>query len=68
MTPVELADIIRERAPRQGRFLTALAGPPGAGKSTLAAELVVALGAALRVVLLFALDLALGLGGTNMVS
>ena len=44
MTPRQLADLIRQKAPLQGRFLTALAGPPGAGKSTLAAALVAALG------------------------
>lgn len=44
MTPLELAAAIRQKAAGQGRFLTALAGPPGAGKSTLAAALVEALG------------------------
>ena len=43
MTPQGLADLIRGRA-GSGRFLTAVAGPPGAGKSTLAAAVVQALG------------------------
>lgn len=50
MTPEDLADLIRQRAKGQGRFLTALAGPPGAGKSTLAAAVVLALGQGARVV------------------
>ena len=52
MTPEALAALIRQRAEssRHGRFITALAGPPGAGKSTLAEALVVALGAGARVV------------------
>lgn len=44
MTPADLAREIRTRATGPGRFLTALAGPPAAGKSTLAAEVVAALG------------------------
>jgi pantothenate kinase len=50
MTPEALADEIRRRAGAQGRFITALAGPPGAGKSTLAEAVVAALGAQARVV------------------
>ncbi len=44
MTPEDLAAEIRRKAGPSGRFITALAGPPGAGKSTLAAALVAALG------------------------
>lgn len=50
MTPEGLADLIRQRANGQGRFLIALAGPPGAGKSTLAQALVTALGSGARAV------------------
>ncbi len=52
MTPQELAALVRAGAEEAGqkRFLVALAGPPGAGKSTLAAALVQALGAGARAV------------------
>ncbi|MES2843411.1 MAG: nucleoside/nucleotide kinase family protein [Pseudomonadota bacterium] len=50
MTPQALAEEIRRRADGRGRFITALAGPPGAGKSTLAAAVVAALGPGARVV------------------
>ena len=44
MTPIDLANVIKARADGPGRYLVALAGPPGAGKSTLAAGLVSLLG------------------------
>jgi pantothenate kinase len=50
MRPTDLAQEIHRRATGRGRFLTALAGPPGAGKSTLAAALVTALGAGAKAV------------------
>lgn len=52
MTPDDLAALIRRRAADDpgARFITALAGPPGAGKSTLAAALVAALGQGARAV------------------
>lgn len=50
MTPEDLANLIRSRSEGQGRFLTALAGPPGAGKSTLATALVGLLGAGAKAV------------------
>ncbi|MDQ1848552.1 nucleoside/nucleotide kinase family protein [Gemmobacter fulvus] len=54
MTPAAIAALIRQRAAEaitgQGRFITALAGPPGAGKSTLAEGLRAELGAGARVV------------------
>ncbi|MEO8014814.1 MAG: nucleoside/nucleotide kinase family protein, partial [Polaromonas sp.] len=46
-----MADLIAARAAgHDGRFLCALAGPPGAGKSTLAAAVVKALGPGARAV------------------
>jgi pantothenate kinase len=50
MTVAELAALVRLRAGNGGRFITAIAGPPGAGKSTLAKALVEALGSGARVV------------------
>lgn len=53
MTPAALATEIRRRwaaGAGQGRFITALAGPPGSGKSTTAAAVATALGAGVRVV------------------
>lgn len=52
MTPAALADLIRARAAQsaRARFIVALAGPPGAGKSTLSGALLAHLGAGARVV------------------
>ena len=51
MTPQALADLISARAREtEGRFIAALAGPPAAGKSTLAAELAALIGAGAKVV------------------
>jgi pantothenate kinase len=50
MTPDALADEIRRRAEGRERFIVAIAGPPGAGKSTLADAVVQALGPGARVV------------------
>ena len=45
MTPDQFAATLRERARGGARVVAGLAGEPGAGKSTLAAQLVAALGA-----------------------
>lgn len=51
MTPTDLADVIRTRAKdHPGRFMVAVAAPPGAGKSTVAAHLVRLIGVGSRVV------------------
>lgn len=51
MTPQALAETIAARAAKtEGRFIAALAGPPAAGKSTLAAELVALIGTGAKVV------------------
>ena len=46
----DLAALIRTHARGRGRYMVALAGPPGAGKSTLAAALVAELGIGARAV------------------
>ncbi|MGP3698280.1 nucleoside/nucleotide kinase family protein [Rhodobacter sp. NSM] len=50
MTPEALAQEIGRAADGKRRFIAALAGPPGAGKSTLGAALVHALGRGARLV------------------
>jgi pantothenate kinase len=50
MTPADLAQEITTRGAAADRFITAVAGPPGAGKSTLAAQIVAAIGHGARVV------------------
>ena len=50
MTPGDLAALIRTKAGGQARFIAAIAGPPGSGKSTFADDVVAALGAGARAV------------------
>ncbi len=49
-TLAALAEVIRGKAGGAGRVMVALAGPPGAGKSTAAADLVARIGAGARAV------------------
>ena len=50
MTPADLALEITTRGATLGRFIVAVVGPPGAGKSTLAGQIAKAIGAGARVV------------------
>jgi pantothenate kinase len=50
MTPADLAREITTRGAASDRFIVGVAGPPGAGKSTIAADIVAAIGAGARVV------------------
>lgn len=50
MTPADLAKEITTRGAAADRFIVGVAGPPGAGKSTLAAQIVDAIGHGARVV------------------
>lgn len=50
MTPADLAREIVIRGAASDRFIVGVAGPPGAGKSTIAGAIVTAIGAGARVV------------------
>jgi pantothenate kinase len=50
MTPADLAGLIRARAAGQDRLIVAIVGAPGAGKSSLAAELAAGLGQGAKVI------------------
>jgi pantothenate kinase len=50
MIPADLAREITKRGAAADRFIVGVAGPPGAGKSTLAAQIVAAIGHGARVV------------------
>ena len=50
MTPEDLAREITTRGVASDRFIVAVAGPPGAGKSTIAEAIVAAIGTGARVV------------------
>ena len=50
MTPADLAREITTRGAAMDRFIVGVAGPPGAGKSTIAGAIASAIGAGARVV------------------